>query len=83
MLDDQLAKRVRHAAEAQGISISAFIAKTLDNELNRGETSEALPFRLVTVRGSRPRFGVNLDRPREIEMWDDVARYGDGLVDPM
>ncbi len=70
-LDDQLAKQVRSAAEARGISVSAFIAKTLDDALKRRETLEPPPFHLVTVRGVRPRPGVDLDRPRALDALDD------------
>ena len=42
-LDDQLAKQVRRAAEARGISVSAFISKTLDDALKRRETLSRRP----------------------------------------
>ena len=77
-LEDQLAKQVRRAAEARGISVSAFIAKTLDDALKRRETSESTPFRLVTVRGVHARPGVDLDRPRALDAQDDEARFGHG-----
>ena len=77
-LDDQLAKQVRRAAEARGISVSAFIAKTLDDALKRRETSGPPPFRLVTVRGVHVRPGVDLDRPRALDAQDDEARFGHG-----
>ena len=77
-LDDQLAKQVRRAAEARGISVSAFIAKTLADALKRREPSEPRPFRLVTVRGVHARPGVDLDRPRALDAEDDKARFGDG-----
>ncbi len=77
-LDDQLAKQVRRAAEARGVSVSAFIAKTLDDALKRRETVEPPPFRLVTVRSVHPRPGVDLDRPRAFDARDDEARFGHG-----
>ena len=77
-LDDQLAKQVRRAAEARGISVSAFIAKTLDDALKRHEAPEPPPFRLVTVRGVYARPGVDLDRPRALDAQDDEAGYGRG-----
>ena len=77
-LDDQLAKQVRRAAEARGISVSAFISKTLDDALKRRETSEPPPFQLVTVRGVRPRAGVDLDRTRALDSGDDETRFGHG-----
>ena len=75
-LDDQLAKQVRRAAETRGLSVSAFIAETLDDALKRRETAEQPPFHLVTVRGVRPRHGVDLDRPRALDAQDDEARFG-------
>ena len=75
-LDDQLARQVRREAAARGVSVSAFIAKTLDDSLKQREHAEAPPFRLVTVHGVRPRPGVDLDRPRALDAEDDEARYG-------
>lgn len=74
-LDDQLAKQVRREAAARGISVSAFISRTLDDVLKRPEPSEPPPFRLVTVRGVRPRPGVDIDRPRAIDAEDDESRF--------
>lgn len=76
-LEDRLAARVRRAAAAQGVSLSAFIAKVLDDALKqRTPTAPARPFRLITVgaRGRRPR--IDLDRPRAIEAAEDEARFG-------
>lgn len=77
-LDDQLARQVRRAAEAAGISVSAFIARTLDDAMKRRETPEPPPFHLITVRGVRARPGVDLDRPRALDAQDDEAGYGRG-----
>lgn len=75
-LDDQLAKQVRRAAEARGISVSAFITKTLDDALKRREPSEPPPFQLVAVPGVHPRPGINLDRPRAPDAQNDEAPFG-------
>ena len=77
-LDDQLAKRIRRAAAAHNLSVSAFIAKTMGDALMRREPVEVPPFQLVTVRGSRPRPGVDLDRPRVLEVQDEAARFAHG-----
>lgn len=77
-LDDRLAKQVRREAEARGISMSAFIARTLDDALKRREPSEPPPFRLVTVSGVRARPGVDLDRTRALDAQEDEARFGRG-----
>lgn len=74
-LDDQLARQVRRAAAARGLSVSAFISRTLDDALKRRDPSEPPPFRLVTVPGVRPRPGVDLDRPRALEIQDDEAQF--------
>lgn len=57
------------------MSVSAFISKTLDDALKRHDPSEPSPFRLITVRGVRPRPGVNLDRPRALDALEDEARF--------
>ena len=74
-LEDQLATRVRREAAALGVSVSAFIAKTLDDALTRRK-SAAPPFRLVTVGGNGPRPGIDLDRPGAIDAADDEIRFG-------
>lgn len=74
-LDDRLARQVRRAAAARGMGVSAFIARTLDDALNRRE-APGPPFRLVTARGVHARPGVDLDRPRGLDAQDDEARLG-------
>ena len=69
-LDDQLAKQVRREAAVRGISVSAFIATTLSDALKRRGPSAVPPFELVTVRGVRPKPGVDLDRPRALDTED-------------
>ena len=75
-LDDRLARQVRREAEVRGLSMSAFIARTLDDALKRRETTEPPPFRLITVGGVRTRPGINLDRPRALDAQEDEARFG-------
>jgi len=70
-LDDRLAERVRRRAAEHGLSVSAFIARTLDDALKRQTTPPAPPFRLVTVRGDGLHPGVDLDRPRALDIEDD------------
>ncbi len=76
-LSDRLDRQVRREAATRGMSVSAFIAKTLDDALKRREGTTVPSFRLVTVR-SRPRLGVDLDRPRVLEAEEDAARFGRG-----
>ena len=77
-MDDRLAKQVQRRAAARGMSVSAFIARTLDDALKLPESPEPPPFRLVTVRGVHPRLGVDLDRPRALDVQDDEARFAGG-----
>ena len=74
-LDDRLAKQVRQEAASRGMSVSAFISRTLDDALKRREPSEQPPFRLVTVRGVHLRPGVDLDRPRSLDTGDDESLF--------
>ena len=73
-LNDDLARRVRREAAAEGISVNAFIVKTLDDALKLSDPSETPLFRLATVRDVQLRPGVNLDRPRAIDVQDDEDR---------
>lgn len=75
-LNDQLSRRVRREASIQGLSVSGFIARTLDDALKRREPPDHPPFRLITVRGGRPRSGVDLNRPRSLEIYEDEQKYG-------
>jgi hypothetical protein len=74
-LDDRLAKQVRRRAQAERLSVSAFIARTLNDALKVQKAPEARPFRLITVGGGGPLPGVELDRPRALEVAEDEARY--------
>ena len=60
------------------MSVSAFIAETLDDALKRSEAPQSAVFRLVTVRGVRARSGVDLDQPRALDSHDDEIRFGHG-----
>lgn len=53
-------------------------SKTADDALERRELPKPPPFRLVTVRGVRLRPGVDLDRPRALDVQDDEAQINRG-----
>lgn len=74
-LDDLLARQVRRRAEAEGLSVSAFIARVLHDALKVRKPKESRPFRLITVGGGGPLPGVELDRPRALEVAEDEAGY--------
>jgi Ribbon-helix-helix protein, copG family len=75
-IDDRLAEQVRRRAREEGVSVSAWIARVLDDRLKRRVEEPAPPFRLITVGGGGPRPGIDLDRPREILVAEDETRYG-------
>ena len=75
-LDDRLAKRLERAAAEEGLSVGAFIAKTLNDALVRREPSRPPPFRLVTIPGGRPRDGIDLDHPCALDIIQDEVRFG-------
>ena len=72
--DDQLADNVRRAAAEQGLSVSAFIARTSADALQRRERLTQSPFRLITAHGGRLRRGADLDQPRSLDVTDDRLR---------
>ena len=75
-LDDRLAEQTRQRARELGMSVSAFIAKTLHDALNRPPVVPKKDFRLITVKGSGVASGVDLDRPRTLETDEDVEQFG-------
>lgn len=76
-LDDRLGQQVRQRAREEGLSVSAFIARILNDALKRTSDEPPPPFQLVTVGGSGLQPGVDLDRPRELLVAEDEARYGE------
>jgi hypothetical protein len=77
-LDDRLAERVRRRAADLGLSVSAFVARVLDDALKRQTPPPATPFRLVTVKGEGLHPGVDLDRPRALVVDDDETAFAKG-----
>lgn len=75
-LDDRLAERVRRRAAAEGLSVSALIARILDDALKRRKSRPEPAFRLITVGGEGTYPEVDLDRPRTLLVAEDEARYG-------
>ena len=74
-LDERLAAQVRRKAAEQGLSVSAFIARVLDDAMKKHTPPAVRPFRLVTVKGGGPQPGIDLDRPRALEIADDEAAF--------
>ena len=74
-LDDRLAEAIRRKAAAEGTSVSAYIARVLDDRLKQVERKHSKPFRLVTVGGEGVREGVDLDSPRVLEATEDEAAW--------
>lgn len=75
-MDDRLGERVRRKAAQEGLSVSAYIARVLDDNLKRIEARPAPAFRLLAVGDGGVYPGVDLDKPRELLVADDEAAYG-------
>lgn len=75
-LPERLAEQVKRKAAAQGMSVSAFIAKTLNDALKKTTPRSAAPFRLVTVKGEGLQPGTDLDRPNALIAADDEEAFG-------
>jgi len=74
--DDRLGEAAKRRAREQGLSLSAWIARAIEDLLTRSEQDlEAPPFRLVTVGGDGPQPGVDLDRISELTVADDERTY--------
>lgn len=79
IVDDQLGEAARARARSEGRSLSALVARALEEHLNRQlPPAEVPPFRLVTVGGGGPRPGIDLDRTSELLVAEDEATYGTG-----
>jgi hypothetical protein len=83
-LDDRLAEQVRRRAGELGLSVSAFVAKTLNEALRRpSSAARPKPFRLVTVAGTGLAPAIDLDRPRALEVAEDEERFSGDRRTPM
>ena len=58
------------------MSVSAYIARVLDDALKRSEPRPVRPFRLITVGEGGVHAGINLDKAGELLVADDEATYG-------
>lgn len=74
-LEERLDQAVRERARELGSSVSAFIAKAVDDALKRIEPRDEKPFRLITAGGGGPLPGIDTDRIREFEVLEDVAAH--------
>jgi hypothetical protein len=75
-LDERLARQVKRRAAAEGLSVSAYIARTLNENLRRSTPEPAPPFRLLTVKGEGLQPGIDLDRPNALLTADDEKAFG-------
>ena len=74
-LDDRLAEQVKARASSEGLSVSAFIARTLNDALRRPRSRSTAPFRLITVRGEGLQPGIDLDRPNALLVAEDEQDF--------
>ncbi len=75
-IDDRLGERVKRKAAREGLSVSAYIARVLDDALKRTEARPAPAFRLVTVGEGGVLPGIDLDKPGTLMVAEDEAEYG-------
>jgi len=76
-LDDRLAEQVKRRATREGLSVSAFIARTLGQALKRPAPRVAPPFRLVTVKGEGLQPGIDLERPNALVTAQDEETFAE------
>ena len=77
-LDERLAIQVRRRAEAHGLSVSAFVGKTLEDALKRRGPVSSRPFRLIVVGGDGPVLTIAPESPRALEVADDERCFRRG-----
>jgi len=75
-IDDRLGDRVKRRAAREGLSVSAYIARVLDDALKRSEDRPVTAFRLISVGEEGVLPGVDLDKPRTLLVAEDEAEYG-------
>ena len=80
-IDDRLGDRVKRMAAREGMSVSAYIARVLDDALKRSDPRPTPAFRLVTVGEGGVFPGVDLDKPRTLMVAEDEAGYGPPRAD--
>ena len=75
-LDDGLAADLKRRARAEGKSVNTVIAEALRAQLSKRDApSTAAPFRLITVKGSGLRPGVDVTKLRSLEETTDLERW--------
>jgi hypothetical protein len=75
-IEDRLGERVKRKAADEGLSVSAYIARVLDDALKRTEQRPVAAFRLITAGEGGVHPGVDLDRTGELLVAEDEASYG-------
>jgi hypothetical protein len=77
-LNEQILRRIKERAALEGTSVSALIARVVQEWLTRApEAAEVQPFRLITVGQGEPAPEVDLDRSSALLAAEDEARFGD------
>jgi hypothetical protein len=76
-LDDRIFEAVKRRAAAEGSSVSAYIARVLDDAVKRADPpAKERPFRLISVGGGGPYDHVDLDKPRLLMVAEDEELHG-------
>lgn len=76
ILDDELGKNLRAAAQRKGMSLSAFLADAGRAALRATPQSRQPPFELITFGEGGVQEGVDLDQTSDLLAAEDAAKYG-------
>jgi hypothetical protein len=72
-VDDRLGTAARARARQEGLTLSALVARALEEHLAQQSGGGDLPFRLVVVGGGGVFPGIDLDRTSELLVSEDLA----------
>ncbi|NER26067.1 MAG: hypothetical protein F6J96_36345 [Symploca sp. SIO1C2] len=76
IIDDELGHRLREAAKADGLSLSAFLAEAGRVKLGTSDPSTMTPFELITHGDTGQKPAMNLDKTSELLAAEDQERFG-------
>jgi hypothetical protein len=76
-LDERLLRAAKRLAAQRGSTLSEVIADALRAQLAAKPARPNRAFQLVVFKGDGPREGIDLDHTSELDVIDDVLRYGE------
>jgi len=76
-LDERLLRAAKRLAAQRGATLSEVIADALRAQLAAKPARGERAFELVVFNGGGPHKGIDLDRTSDLEVLDDIERYGE------